>query len=212
MVSVKEAPANLLVEKVAEKLKENENVRVPAWATFVKTGAHAERRPQRKDWWYVRCASLLRKLYVENKIGVGRLRVWYGGRKSRGAKPERHMRAGGKIIRTALQQLENAGYVKKEEKARILTPQGRKLLDKTALELRGEKLERKRAKSIEGAGAGRAEVKKEAGVIGGAAASAEGGTTEGAKGTGETGTASKTSGARGKGKTGKTKAGKPPVG
>jgi len=140
-----DVPADLLIERLAKYLKrEVEEVRPPEWAIFVKTGSHAQRPPQDPDWWYVRCASLLRKLYLHGPIGVERLRSMYGGRKDRGHRPEHHRKAGGSIIRKALQQLEAAGLVQKVMNAkghvigRALTPKGRSLLDRIATEVKRE--------------------------------------------------------------------------
>ncbi len=123
-----------LVEKIAEKLKKNDKIKMPEWAKFVKTGAHNERVPDHPDWWHTRVASILRRVY-RNPVGVQRLRTAYGGRKNRGFKPERTYKAGGKIIRVALQQLEAAGLVKKGEKGREITPAGQKLVDEAAYEV-----------------------------------------------------------------------------
>jgi small subunit ribosomal protein S19e len=140
-----EAPAGELIKKLAEKLKSESAIKAPIWTAYAKSGPHAERKPQEKDFWYVRSASILRKLYIEKNIGVGRLRTWYGRSKSRGGRPEHHVDAGGSIIRKAMQQLETAGYVKKEKTGRILTPKGRSLVDKTVMEFyKGEKRERTR--------------------------------------------------------------------
>ena len=145
MVSVLEAPAGELIKKIAEKLKSESVIQAPAWVAYAKSGPHAERKPQEKDFWYIRSASILRKLYIEKNVGVGRLRTWYGRSKSYGGRPEHHVDAGGSIIRKAMQQLESAGYVKKEKTGRILTPKGRSLVDKTVMEFyKGEKRERAR--------------------------------------------------------------------
>ena len=140
-----DVPPDKLIERLARYLKrEVEAVRPPEWAIFVKTGSHVQRPPQDPDWWYVRCASLLRKLYIHGPIGVERLRSMYGGRKDRGHKPEHHRKAGGSIIRKALQQLEAAGLVQKVTDAnghvigRTLTPKGRSLLDRIATEVKRE--------------------------------------------------------------------------
>ena len=140
-----DVPADMLIKRLASYLKrEVEAIRPPEWAMFVKTGPHAQRAPQDPDWWYVRCASLLRKLYMHGPIGVERLRGMYGGRKDRGHRPEHHVKAGGSIIRKALQQLEEAGFVMKVRDARghvigrALTPAGRSLLDKIATEVKRE--------------------------------------------------------------------------
>jgi small subunit ribosomal protein S19e len=126
-----DVPPSLLIEKLANHLKENvDEVEPPSWAAYVKTGAHVQRPPQNPDWWYTRCASLLRKLYIHGPLGIERLRGEYGGRKDYGVKPEHFVKAGGAIIRKALQQLEAAGLVEKlQNKGRRLTREGRKLLE-----------------------------------------------------------------------------------
>ncbi len=137
-MSVREVPPNLLIAKVAGELKKLEELKPPAWSMYVKTGVHKERPPEQPDWWYIRGASLLRRLYLDGPVGVSRLRVRYGGRKKRGSAPEHFRRGGGKIIRTLLQQLERAGLVeKKERKGRKVTRKGAELLERLAEELKG---------------------------------------------------------------------------
>ena len=135
MVSVYDVPAGELVNKLAEKLKSVKEIQPPEWAKFVKTGPHVERIPQQEDWWYIRAASVLRRVYVDGPVGVGRLRTWYGGRKNFGHSPEHHVDAGGAIIRKVLQQLESAGLVKKENGGRVVTSKGQSILEKTASEV-----------------------------------------------------------------------------
>ena len=126
-----EADPNQLILKAAEELKKNEQIVAPAWAPFTKTGNHKERVPEQADWWHIRAAAVLRQIYVRPQ-GVQRLRRIYGGRKNRGYKPEKFMKGSGNILRKVLQQLEKAGYVKKEKTGRILTPAGQKFLDSVA--------------------------------------------------------------------------------
>ncbi|MFB0522207.1 MAG: 30S ribosomal protein S19e, partial [Candidatus Bathyarchaeia archaeon] len=115
----------------------------PTWAAFVKTGSHTERPPENLDWWFTRCASLLRKIYMRGPIGISNLRSQYGGRIDRGVRPEHTRKSGGAIIRNALQQLEAAGLVEtSRKKGRILTGEGRRLLDRLSTEIKGE-LEKK---------------------------------------------------------------------
>lgn len=134
MVDVKYIPPQRFVEELARYLKESfEEIRPPEWAFYAKTGSHVERAPDDPDWWYRRCASLLRKLYLHGPVGVERLRTAYGGRKDMGTVREHFRKAGGSAVRKALQQLETAGLVAKVDKrGRALTPQGRALLDKLA--------------------------------------------------------------------------------
>ncbi|MEM2385531.1 MAG: 30S ribosomal protein S19e [Candidatus Bathyarchaeia archaeon] len=123
--------------KLADYIKENiDEVKPPPWASTVKTGANVQRLPDNPDWWYIRCASLLRKIYIHGPIGIERLRAGYGGRKDFGVRPEHAVKAGGAIIRKALQQLEEAGLVEKyENKGRRITKKGRELLEEIAEEV-----------------------------------------------------------------------------
>lgn len=139
MVSAQDVPAQVLIKSLSEKLKQESKIKPPEWSKFVKTGVHAERKPVRKDWWYTRCASILRKVYIEGKVGVGKLTTWYGGRKSRGSKPEHHEDASSNIIRKALQQLEAGGLIKKDKTGRVITPKGQSLIHKTVLEIKKSK-------------------------------------------------------------------------
>ena len=153
MVSIYDVDPTELINKAAGKLKENEAIKPPFWASFAKTGTHKERPPVSQDWWYVRAASILRAIYKLGPVGVSKLRTKYGGRKRRGYRTEHFYKGSGSIIRKILQQLEKAGYIKKVEKGlrkgRIVTPQGESLLEKTAVVISGKKpsetkLERKK--------------------------------------------------------------------
>ncbi len=138
MATVYDVPADVLIERVAERLKEMEEFTPPEWAMFVKTGVHKERSPEQPDWWYIRVASILRKVYIDGPVGIERLRTAYGGRKRRGVEPPKFRKGSGAIIRNALHQLEKAGFVKKTEEGRVVTPQGRAFLDKIAAEIKKE--------------------------------------------------------------------------
>ena len=128
-----------LVEKASQELKKVNAIKAPSWAAFVKTGMHKERPPVKDEWWHIRAASVLRQIYRKGPIGVSKLRTTYGGKKNRGYKTEHFYKGSGNIIRKILQQLEAAGFVKKEEKNihkdRVLTAQGKKCLDAVAAQI-----------------------------------------------------------------------------
>ncbi len=138
MVNVKEVPADRFIRALAQYLKENVRaVEPPEWALFAKTGPHKEKVPEDPDWWYIRAASIMRKLYIAGRpLGIERFRTIYGGLKDRGSAPPHFRKAGGSHIRKILQQLERAGLVaKKGNKGRVLTPKGRSIMDKIAGEV-----------------------------------------------------------------------------
>ena len=136
MTTVYDVPADELVKAVAEKLKKMRAIAMPRWCVHVKTGVAKELPPMQKDWWYIRCASILRQIYINGPVGVSRLRTRYGGRQRRGVKREHFRKGSGKIIRVALTQLEDAGLVVKTKEGRKISPKGQSLLDNTAHEVR----------------------------------------------------------------------------
>lgn len=182
MATIYDVDTNELIDAVAEELKKIDAIQPPEWAPFVKTGVSKERPPVNKDWWYMRTASVLRKVTILGPIGVSKLRTKYGGKKNCGYRPERFYRASGNIIRKILQQLEKAELIKKKEKdihkGRIIAPKGKSLLDKTATRLLGKKPKIKKEIKEEvtekkNDDAGGDKEKKDAGAPGPAADSAE---------------------------------------
>ncbi|QCC48764.1 30S ribosomal protein S19e [Halobellus limi] len=135
MVSVYDVPADALIEDVADRLADR--IEEPEWIEFAKTGQTRELPPEQDDFWYVRAASLLRKVAKEGPIGVDRLSTEYGGRK-RGSTRYRvsgNSSAPGskKIIRRALQQLEEEGLVETAKgQGRRITSEGQSFLDNAA--------------------------------------------------------------------------------
>jgi small subunit ribosomal protein S19e len=108
----------------------------------VKTGVHKELSPNSDDWWYTRCAAVLRKIYTDGPVGIERLRSAYGGRKDNGSTPYHKAKGSGSIARKAVQQLEAAGYLQKVKEGRTVSAKGRSMLDNAANELKHELLEK----------------------------------------------------------------------
>ena len=135
MAKAYDVPAQELIERLTDQIKREKRIQPPKWAVFVKTGAHTERIPHNKDWWYTRCASLVRKVYIHGPIGISDLRSDYGGRKQIGYNLAHHRDAGGAIIRKALQQLQEAGYIVNKRKGRSISEEGMKKVDRIATEL-----------------------------------------------------------------------------
>ncbi|MCW4023056.1 MAG: 30S ribosomal protein S19e [Candidatus Bathyarchaeota archaeon] len=133
-------PASVLIERLAQHLKDEVDVITPpAWVNFVKTGSYNQRAPTNPDWWFVRVASIMRKIYVKGPIGVELLRQEYGGRKDNGAMPEHAAKGSGNIVRTAIHQLQKAGLVKTQRtEGRVVTSDGRRLLDRLSTQLKSE--------------------------------------------------------------------------
>ena len=135
MAKVYDVPADILINRLSEILK-NEDIPAPDWSPFVKTGTHADKPPLNSGWWYVRCASILRKIYLHGPVSVNDLRSMYGGGRPVGYGAAHHKDASGAIIRNAIHGLEKLGLVVNiEKKGRMLTKQGTKKLDVLATEI-----------------------------------------------------------------------------
>ena len=137
MVTVDDVPAEKLILKVSEKLKENDKIVPPEWAEFAKTGIHTERAPVQQDWWCTRAASIMRKLYVKGPMGTSKLAGEYGGFNDRGCKPNKAVKGSRNIVRKCLIQLQDAGLLEatQDKQGRKISPAGQKLLDNSAKEV-----------------------------------------------------------------------------
>ena len=133
MAKAYDVPADELISKLAEQEKDKKIASPKAGLAFVKTGPHTEKIPQNKDWWYTRCASLLRKVYIHGPIGVSDLKSRYGGRKQIGYNLAHHRNAGGAIIRKVLEELEGAGVRSRKNRGRLISEEGTKRIDRIVL-------------------------------------------------------------------------------
>lgn len=89
-------------------------LKVPAWNDLVKLGVFNEQAPYDIDWFYTRCASVARHLYMR-RAGVGALTKVYGGHKRNGVKPGHYAKGSANILRKCLQALEAVKLVEKSE-------------------------------------------------------------------------------------------------
>lgn len=54
-------------------------LKVPEWVDVVKTAVRKELAPVDSDWYYIRCASTARHLYIRGGVGVNSFCKIYGG-------------------------------------------------------------------------------------------------------------------------------------
>ena len=132
MTDIKTIEAGKYNKLLSEELKKIPEFSKPKWVDFVKSSVHKSRPIFEPDFWHKRSASILRQIYLNEVVGVERLRTRYGGRKDRGMKPPEFRKAGGKIIRVILQQAESVGLLEKvkgKKSGRKLTDKGKQLLE-----------------------------------------------------------------------------------
>ncbi|WP_254831636.1 30S ribosomal protein S19e [Haloglomus salinum] len=140
MATLYDVPTEEFIEALAERLTEDDTFDEPDWAAVAKTGVGRELPPEQDDFWQRRAASVFRKVAVDGPVGVQRLRTSYGDSKQGSTRyrvrPDQKTESSGKIVRTILQQLEDADYVQQEGSAgRAVTGDGRAFLSDVATDL-----------------------------------------------------------------------------
>jgi len=129
--TVRDVPADKFIDAYSRFLKRSGRVTVPKWAELVKTGFAKELAPTNPDWFYIRVASVARKLYLSAGIGVEEFRRIYGAKKNRGSKPGHRTLGSGAVVRAALKQLEKLAVIEKDPKGgRRITVTGQRDLDR----------------------------------------------------------------------------------
>jgi len=142
MVTLYDAPVDALLEALAADLADR--IEEPDWAEFTKSGPGHEFPPEQDDFWYVRAASILRRVAIDGPVGVDRLSTHYGGASGGSNRyrvaPRHRADASEKVIRTILTQLEEVGLVERppNDEGRVVSAEGRSLLDSTAGEVLAE--------------------------------------------------------------------------
>jgi len=135
-VTVKDVPADKFIAAYARYLKRSGRVEAPKWVDVVKTGHFKELSPYDPDWFFVRSASIARKVYLRQNIGVGRFRRIYGGKKRNGSRPPHRAIASGAVISAAVKQLEKLQVIQPSPKGgRIITQTGQRDLDRIAAQV-----------------------------------------------------------------------------
>ena len=63
-VSVKDVNQQAYTVALAAHFKKTGKMKVPEWVDLVKTNVGKELAPYDEDWFYVRCASIARHIYI----------------------------------------------------------------------------------------------------------------------------------------------------
>jgi small subunit ribosomal protein S19e len=83
-VTLKDVDQHKFVKAFAQFLKKTGKLRVPEWVDLVKTSRAKELAPYDPDWYYTRCAAVVRHIYIRSPIGVGSVTKIFGTRKRNG--------------------------------------------------------------------------------------------------------------------------------
>merc|ERR1712127_286235 len=138
-VTVKDCDPAQFINALAEHFKGSGKIELPEWHDLVKTATFKEMCPMDPDWYYVRAASVARKLYLRGGVGVGAFTKVYGGSSHKSVETPHFKKAARGVIRHVLHQLQELDIVgkKKDKKGRWITRNGQRELDTIAGQLNG---------------------------------------------------------------------------
>lgn len=133
---VRDVSSQAFIAAFANFLKQSEAVTPPDYTAFTKTATHKENSPLDNDWFYTRCAAIARKVYLKPR-GVGQLARAFGGKQRRGVRTNHFHKSCRGIIRNALKELKEAGFVEEHRNGGCqITQEGQKALDTIAVSVR----------------------------------------------------------------------------
>jgi len=99
-ITVRDVPPATFIEAYALHMKNSDRFEIPKWQDIVKLGVHKEQAPTSEDWYFIRAASIARKVYLKPGVGIGALRKWYGGQYRRGSRAKCFHKAAPGVRRT----------------------------------------------------------------------------------------------------------------
>ncbi|KAF0852993.1 40S small subunit ribosomal protein eS19 (rpS19) [Andalucia godoyi] len=135
-VTVKDVDAQKFIAAYAAHLKKSGKLEVPKWADLVKTATQKQHGPYDADWFFVRCASIARRIYLQPGLGIKSLNAKYGGAEKIGFHPNRFHAASGSVNRAAIHALEKLKVIEKHGVAgRKVSRDGQKDVDRIAVQI-----------------------------------------------------------------------------
>eukprot|EP01083_Nonionella_stella_P127114 385022_1 len=140
-VCVKDVNPGQWITAFAAHLKQQGSMDVPECVDYAKTGISRILPPQNPDWYYVRAAAVLRRVYLRPFTGIGGLSKVFGS--TWGLSRPLHFRtAATGILRKVLHSLEKLNLLaKSEDGGRVITKSARRDCDRIAMKVLGKKVQ-----------------------------------------------------------------------
>uniref|UniRef100_A0A146LKB3 40S ribosomal protein S19 n=1 Tax=Lygus hesperus TaxID=30085 RepID=A0A146LKB3_LYGHE len=134
--TLKDVNAWRWIKVAARHFKQEGKLFVPNCTEIVKTAHGRERAPQNTDWYYIRCAAVLRAIYLRPGVGYGGLSKRFASKKNYGSRPEHTVRAAQGLLHWSCKSLTKLGLVESGIKSgQRITKKGRKFADSLAFQV-----------------------------------------------------------------------------
>mmetsp|Transcript_32179 Transcript_32179/g.44115 ORF Transcript_32179/g.44115 Transcript_32179/m.44115 type:complete len:162 (+) Transcript_32179:49-534(+) len=137
-VGIKDVEASLWIKAFADHLKAQGQLDIPDFVDYAKTGTSRILPPQDPDWFYVKAAAILRRVYIRPFTGIGGLRKVFGNTWGQ-SRPLHFRKASGGVIRHVLHSLEKLKLLaKSDDGGRVITKNARQDCDRIAMKVLGK--------------------------------------------------------------------------
>lgn len=135
--TMRDVSANKWVRAMAAHLKQSGKLFVPNCTELMKQSTGNQRAPENPDWYFYRCAAVLRRVYVRPGTGYGGLGKAFGMLKNNGSRPEKTVKAVRGLLHWACRSLEGLKLLAKGKvKGRVLTREGKRACDTIAFNVK----------------------------------------------------------------------------
>merc|ERR1711991_827804 len=95
---------------------------VPNCTELMKQSHGNQRAPENKDWFFYRCAAVLRRIYVRPGTGYGGMGKAFGILKNNGSRPEKTVKATRGLLHWACRSLQGLKLVAKGKESGPSSP------------------------------------------------------------------------------------------
>ena len=98
-MTVLDVDYNVFINALANKLKADGKLAQPDWTQFVKTGVTRQYSPNEQNWYYLKAAAILRRVYIQGPLGIKDFRKIFASEKQSCVGKSHHVLASGKLCR-----------------------------------------------------------------------------------------------------------------
>ncbi|CAG9578028.1 40S ribosomal protein S19-like protein [Leishmania major strain Friedlin] len=144
--TLKDVSAWRWIKTAARHFKQEGKIFVPNCTEIMKSSHGRERAPQNPDWYYIRCAAVLRAIYLRPGVGYGGLSKRFGNKKNYGSRPEHTVTSSTGPLHWACKSLTKLGLVEPgAQSGQRLTRKGHKFADSLAFQVQIRKFGQSKA-------------------------------------------------------------------
>ena len=132
-----DVPANKWIKTMAQHLKQSGKCFVPNCTELMKPSHANQLAPSNEDWYFYRCAAVLRRVYNRPGVGYTSLAKSFSMKKNNGSRPEKTIYAARGLLHWVCRSLEGVNLIAKgKQSGRVITKEGKRKADAIAFNVK----------------------------------------------------------------------------